>query len=345
MVTVFYKIVDKYAAKYAILMHMQKPQGGPIVKSVAFSKPVKHQSVWLHEMRRHGTLYLMCVPALALLVALSYIPLGGIWMAFTNFKPLDGIFGSEFYGLRNFRLFFISNMALRVVGNTLIINAWGLLLGLIFPISLAISLNEMRDGLFKRITQGVMFFPYFLSWIVVGAISWALFNTDIGVINTMLKGIGLKPVRWLAEGKYWKGFLIAFNVWKWSGYNSIIYLAAMSNFDPNLFQAAEVDGANKWRRIIHLTIPMLRPTAVVLTLLSVGRIFYGDFGMVWGIIGHNPVIGPYVQIIDTYVYNSMRTLGFSYSTAVGVMQSVMGLILVLLANTVAKRINDGEGLF
>jgi len=180
---------------------------------------------------------------------------------------------------------------------------------------------------------------------VVGAISWALFNTDVGVINSVLRSLGLKPVRWLAEGQYWKGFLIAFNVWKWSGYSSIIYLAAMSNFDPNLFQAAEVDGANKWQRIYYLTLPLLKPTAVVLTLLSVGRIFYGDFGMVWGVVGNNPILGPWVQVIDTYVYTSMRTLGFSYATAVGLMQSVLGLILVLGANALAKKINDGEGLF
>ena len=307
--------------------------------------PPKRKSEFWHEMRRHRTLYLMCVPALALLVALCYIPFGGIWMAFTNFKPLGGLFGSEFYGLRNFRLFFVSDVALRTVGNTLIINAWGLALGLVFPISLAIAINETRNGLFKRLTQGVMFFPYFLSWVVVGAISWALFNTDTGVVNALYRDIGLKPVRWMAEGKYWKGFLIAFNVWKWSGYNSIIYLASMANFDPDLFQAAEVDGANKWQRIAYLTLPLLKPTAVVLTLLSVGRIFYGDFGMVWGIVGNNTTIHPWVNVIDTYVYTSMRTLGMSYPTAVGLMQSVLGLAMVLGANAFAKRINDGEGLF
>jgi len=190
-----------------------------------------------------------------------------------------------------------------------------------------------------------MFFPYFLSWVVVGAISWALFNSDTGVLKALYQNMGWTPVKWLARGEYWKGFLIAFNVWKWSGYNSIIYLAAMSNFDPNLYQAAEVDGANKIQRIVHLTLPLLKPTAVVLTLLSVGRIFYGDFGMVWGVVGQNSVIGPWVQVIDTYVYTSMRTLGFSYSTAVGLMQSVLGLLMVLGANAAAKRINDGEGLF
>jgi len=307
--------------------------------------PLKGRHEFLREMRRHRTLYLMCLPALMLLLALCYIPLGGVWMAFTEFKLLDGIFGSKFVGLDKFRMFFISDVALRSVANTLIINAWGLLLGLLFPISLAVALNELRQGLFKRITQGVMFFPYFLSWVVVGAISWALFNTDLGVVNTLYKSLGVKPMRWLAQGQYWKGFLIAFNVWKWSGYNSILYLAAMANFDPYLFEAAEVDGANKWQRIVHLTLPMLKPTAVTLALLSIGRIFFGDFGMVWGIIGNNGVLLPWVQVVDTYVYTTMRTLGFSYSTAVGLMQSVLGLIMVVGANALAKRINDGEGLF
>ncbi len=314
-----------------------------LVKQAQVTRGKRNGFLW--EMRRHRTLYLMCVPALLLLVGLCYIPFGGVWMAFTNYKLLDGIFGSEFAGLKYFRMFFISDQALRTVGNTLIINAWGLVLGLIFPISLAVALNEMRKGIFKRLTQGVMFFPYFLSWIVVGAISWALFNSDTGVINSLFKSLDWKPVKWLAKGEYWKGFLIAFNVWKWSGYSSIVYMAAMANFDPYLYQAAEVDGASKWQCIVHLTLPMLKPSAVVLTLLSVGRIFYGDFGMVWGIIGNNPVIGPWVNVIDTYVFTSMRTLGFSYTTAVGLMQSVLGLILVTTANAAAKRINDGEGLF
>lgn len=297
------------------------------------------------EMRRHGTLYLMCVPALLLLLFLCYIPFGGVWMAFNDFNVVDGIFGSPFKGLANFRMFFNIGAAGRVVYNTLFINVWGLFLGLVFPVSLAIALNEIRMGAFKRLTQGVMFFPYFLSWVVVGAIAYGLFSTDVGVVNALLKSAGLNPIRWYAEPKYWKAFLIAFNVWKWSGYSSIVYLAAMANFDPNLFEAAQVDGATKWQRILFLTIPMLKKTAVVLTLLSIGRIFYGDFGMVYGIVGINPVLRDEVLVIDTYVYQSMRTLGFSYATAVGLMQSVMGLIMVLLANRAAKRINDGEGLF
>jgi multiple sugar transport system permease protein/putative aldouronate transport system permease protein len=266
-------------------------------------------------------------------------------MAFTDFNVVDGIFGSRFVGLANFKSFFTGGMAGRVVYNTLFINTFGLVLGLIIPVSIAICLNEIKNKLYKRLTQSMMFFPYFLSWVVIGAIIYGLVATDIGVVNNVLKFFGHAPIRWYAEPKYWKGILIAANVWKWSGYSSIIYLAAMANFDGALYEAAQVDGANRFQQIIHITLPLLKPTAVVLSLMSIGRIFYGDFGMVYGIVGNNPMLSDAVTVIDTYVYQAMRTLGFSYSTAVGLMQSVLGLVLVTFANKAAKRINDGEGLF
>ena len=191
----------------------------------------------------------------------------------------------------------------------------------------------------------MMFFPYFLSWVVVGAIIYGLFASDIGVVNHILQAVGLDTVRWYAEQKYWKGIIIFADVWKWCGYNSIVYMAAMASFDATLYEAAQVDGANKFQRILHVTLPLLKPTMVILTLMSIGRIFYGDFGMVYGIVGNNPVLYDEVTIIDTYVYSAMRTLGFSYTTAIGLFQSLMGLILVTVSNHFAKKINDGEGLF
>ncbi len=288
----------------------------------------------------------MCVPALLVLILFCYIPFAGVWMSFTDFNVVDGIFGSPFVGLENFEYFFAKNsMGWKVTYNTLFINFFGILLGLLVPVSIAIFLNEIRSKLFKKLTQSMMFFPYFLSWVVVGAIIYGFFSTDVGVVNHLLAYLGIKPVSWYAQPQYWKGIIIFANVWKWSGYSSIIYMAAMANFDHSLFEAAKVDGANKLQCIINLTIPMLKPTAVVLTLMSIGRIFYGDFGMIYGIIGNNPVLIDEVTVIDTYVYQSMRTLGFSYSTAIGLFQSVMGLILVTAANKVSKKINEGEGLF
>lgn len=297
------------------------------------------------ELHNNRELYLMCVPGLILLIMFCYIPLAGIWMAFTDYNVVDGIFGSPFVGLQNFKYFFTSKMGLKVIYNTLFINLWGLVLGLIFPVSIAIFFNEIRGRIFKKVTQSMMFFPYFLSWVVVGAIIYGLFASDIGVVNHILKALGLHTVRWYAEPKYWKGIIIFADVWKWCGYNSIVYMAAMASFDATLYEAAQVDGANKFQRILHVTLPLLKPTMVILTLMSIGRIFYGDFGMVYGIVGNNPVLYDEVTIIDTYVYSAMRTLGFSYTTAIGLFQSLMGLILVTVSNHFAKKINDGEGLF
>lgn len=301
---------------------------------------------FLYEIRKNKILYLMCVPALIVLVMFSYIPFAGIWMAFTDFNVVDGVFGSKFVGLDNFKYFFSANsMGWKVTYNTLYINFFGLILGIIVPVSIAIMINEIRSKTYKKIAQSMMFFPYFISWVVVGAILYGIFSTDVGVANQILKFFGAEPVSWYSEPKYWKWIIILANVWKWSGYSSIIYIAAMANFDASLYEAAKVDGANKLQRILHLTVPMLKPTIIVLSLLNIGRIFYGDFGMIYGIVGNNPVLIDEVTVIDTYVYQSMRTLGFSYATAIGLFQSLMGLILITAANKSAKKINDGEGLF
>jgi multiple sugar transport system permease protein/putative aldouronate transport system permease protein len=313
-------------------------------------KPKKRRSPFFREMKMNGMLYAMTIPGFIILAMFSYIPFAGIWMAFTNFNAMDGIWGSPFVGLENFRFFTdglmnANNMARIATQNTLIINAWTITLGLIFPPLIAICIYEIHGRLFKRITQATMFFPYFLSWIVVGAIVYALFSTEVGAINAGLRAMGLENVRWMAIPEYWKPILITSNVWKWSGYTSIFYLAAITQMDRSMFEAAEVDGANRIHRIIFLTIPMLKNMMVVLTLMSIGRIFYGDFEMVWGIIRGNPMLREATAIIDTYVYTSMLTLGFSFSTAIGLLQSIMGLTLLLIANKVAKIINDGEGLF
>ncbi len=316
---------------------------------------------FLWEMRHKRPLYLMCLPGLALLLAFAYLPMGGIYMAFTKYNVVDGIFGSPFVGLDNFAYFFQGNpYALNAIGNTLIINFWGLILGTVLPISIAIFMNEIRNGVFKKVSQSAMFFPYFLSWVVVGAILYGFLTSNFrmdrktgelivtganGVVNRLLMGLGASPIRWYAEPRYWKTIIILLDVWKWAGYNSIIYMAAMSAFDGSLYEAATIDGASRFQQIIHLTLPMLKPNVVILCLMSIGRIFFGDMGMIWGVVGQNATVLDAVTVIDTYVYTSMRTMGFGFSTAIGLCQSVMGLILILMANAAAKRINDGEGLF
>ena len=316
---------------------------------------------FLWEMKQHRTLYLMCVPGLLLLLAFAYLPMGGMYMAFTKFNVVDGIFGSPFVGFDNFAYFLSGNpYAWNAIKNTLIINFWGLIIGTALPITLAIFMNELKTKSFKKISQSAMFFPYFLSWVVVGAILYGFLTANFrvdrrsgelivtganGVVNRLLMAFGQNPIRWYAEPKYWKPIIILLDVWKWAGYNSIIYMAAMAGFDGSLYEAATIDGATRFQQIIHLTLPMLKPNVVILTLMSIGRIFFGDMGMIWGVVGQNATILDEVTVIDTYVYTSMRTMGFGFSTAIGLCQSVMGLILIVLANKAAKKINEGEGLF
>lgn len=307
-----------------------------------------------HEMKKNWQLYSMCIPAIVLLVLFAYIPMYGIGMAFVDYKLENGgifrggIGNSEFVGLHWIDYFFNNptKMGWLSIKNTLIINFWGLIFGTVVPISLAICFNEVRGKSFKQITQSAMFFPYFLSWVVVGAIVEAFFGNDVGIVNNVLKSLGQTPIRWYANKQYWRPIIITADVWKWCGYNSIIYMAAMRGFDKSLYEAASVDGANKFAQIKHLTLPLLRPTVVVLVLMSIGRIFFGDYGMVLGIIRKNTAIYEKVTVIDLYVYNMMSSsLGNSYGTAIGFMQSVLGLILITISNKIAKKVNDGEGLF
>ena len=299
------------------------------------------------EFKRNWQLYLMTLPAIIFLIMFCYIPYGGLWMAFTDYNVVDGIFGSRFVGLQNIRYFLESGtgLGLKSVRNTLIINFWGLIFGTVFPITIAICFNDVTNKVYKKIAQSVMFFPYFLSWVVVGAIIYAFFSTSTGIVNQWLTSSGSEIVRWYAEPKYWKPIIIIADVWKWCGYNSIIYMAALAGFDSTLYEAAQVDGANRFKQIIHITLPLLKPTVVILTLMAIGRIFFGDFGMIYGIVGNNSLLYEEVAVIDTYVYSAMRTMGFSYTTAIGLMQSVMGLILITISNHFAKKINEGEGLF
>lgn len=298
------------------------------------------------EMKRNLSLYIMCIPGMLWMLLFNFIPMPGLWMAFTKYNLRDGIFGSKFVGLQNFHYFFFgTDRGPSAIYNTLYLNIWGLLLGMIVPVAIAILFNEIQGKIFKKLTQSFMFFPYFLSWVVVGALVYGLFSTDTGLVNRFITSMGGEKIRFMAEAKWWKPFLVVINQWKWCGYSSIVYMAAMVNFDGSLYEAAKVDGANKFKQIIYLTVPMLKPTIVINSLMSVGRIFFGDFGMIYGIIGNNTVIADEVAVIDTYVYGAMQSLGYSYATAICLLQSIMGLIMVSGANALAKKINDGEGLF
>ena len=308
----------------------------------------------------------MMVPVTVWLLLLRYLPMFGIVLSFLNYRlptrklPFPtNLFKSPWVGLKNFSFLFTGE-SITMIRNTIGYNALWITLGLIIAVTFAIMMSELTRKFLAKTYQTLMFFPYFLSWVVVGAILYGFLTSNFrvdrktgelivtganGIVNRLIMGAGGTPVRWYAEAKYWKTIIILLDVWKWAGYNSIIYMAAMVGFDGSLYEAATIDGASRFQQIRYLTVPMLKPTVVTLTLMSIGRIFYGDMGMIWGLVGQNATVLDAVTVIDTYVYTSMRTMGMGFSTAVGLCQGLMGLILILLANTLAKKINDGEGLF
>ncbi len=301
---------------------------------------------FINEISRNKYLYLLALPGMIFFLIFNYAPMFGIIIAFKDYSIGKGILGSTWCGLANFKFFFTSGHAARVTLNTLYLNGLFIFLGTIFQSLIAILLNEIRCVPYKKLTQSLMFLPYFMSWVVVGVISLSLFDTQTGMINTLLKNMGLRPVSWYTTPEVWRPLLVLFYTWKWTGYGAVIYLAVISGIDDAYYEAAVIDGAGKWAQIRNITIPMLIPTVIVLVLLAIGRIFYGDFGMIYGLIGDNGMLFRTTDVIDTYVYRALRQLGdFGMSTAVGLYQSVLGFVIVSISNHLARRFREEGALF
>jgi len=300
----------------------------------------------LSEIARHKTVYLMALPGVLFFFVFFYMPMPGLIIAFKNFKMSLGIWGSPWNGLDNFRFFFSSGIALRVTRNTLSLNVLFIVSITFFQVLLALLLNEVRSGPYKKITQSVLFLPYLMSWIIVSVIVNGFLGSDTGTINQLLVYLGLEPVNWFSRAELWPTILVVLNVWKWTGYGVVIYLAAITGIDGTLYEAATVDGANRLQRVWHITLPLLKATVVILTILSVGRIFYGDVGLIYGIIGDNAVLFSTTDVIDTYVLRALRTSSdLGMSTAIGLWQSVMGFLLVLASNKMANHYERDGALF
>jgi putative aldouronate transport system permease protein len=302
---------------------------------------------FLEEIKENRVYYLMALPGIAFLILFCYIPYYYLVVAFQDFNLRDGIAGSPWVGLDNFRFFFSAGgYAFRTTFNTLFLNILFITTNLVAQVSLAVFVNEIKNKYFKSITQSFYFFPFFLSWVVIGEIIYNVFSSDYGAMNNILSGFGLPAIKWYKHPEYWRGILVLANLWKNTGYGTLVYLATMSGFDSAYYEAAIVDGANRMQCIRRITLPMLRPTMVILVLYSVGRIMFGDFGMVYGVVRD---IGPLlekVEIIDTYVFRAFRQTGsIGMSVAIGLYQSVFGLIIIILTNKAAKKINDGTALF
>jgi len=296
---------------------------------------------------RHNTPFLvMALPGILLLLVFSYLPMTGIIIAFKDFRASLGILDSPWVGFKNFEFLLRSPVLARITINTLVLNGLFILAGLIASVGLALLLNEIRLKSAARAYQTVVFFPYFISWVIVGYFSFALLNSDNGLVNRVLQSVGLEPVAWYSSPQYWPWILTLVHIWKSVGYGSIIYLAAMLGINPEYYEAAMLDGANKLQQIRYITLPHLVPVMVILTLLAIGRIFYADFGLFYYVTRDNSLLYPTTDVIDTYVYRALRVnADIGMAAAAGLYQSVVGFVLILVSNRIVKRIDPERALF
>ena len=295
---------------------------------------------------KNGTYMLMALPGVLLIFIFAYAPMPGVVIAFKNLKFNLGIWGSEWVGLDNFGYLVATPSTGRVIFNTLFMNALFILTGTTGSIVVALLMNEVH-GLFRsRIYQSSMFFPNFISIVIVSYFVFAFLSTDQGLVNNVLKSSGAEPILWYQSPEYWPAILVIVNIWKGVGVGSIIYLATIIGINPEFYEAARIDGANKWAQIRYITLPLLIPVITILTLLSIGRIFYADFGLFYIVTRDTPALYPTTDVIDTFVYRALRQLGdVSMAAAAGFMQSVIGFVLVLVSNMVVRKIDPDKSLF
>lgn len=286
----------------------------------------------------YGQLYLLMLPGLIYYVVFRYFPVYGIIIGFKEFNFMKGIWGSPWIGLEHFKYMFRAPSFLQVFNNTLLLGVLKLIIGFPIPILFAILLNEVYNVKYKKVVQTVSYLPHFLSWVVLGGIFFQFFSVN-GPINFLIKGLGFHSVSFLTDPGRFRFVLISTHVWKTMGWNSIVFLAAISGINPEMYEAAMIDGAGRVQRIIHITIPSLAPVITVMFILAAGNVINDDFDQIFNM--YNPSVYRTADVISTYVYRQgLEQLNFSYATAVELFKNLIALALVWSTNRVSKRINE-----
>ena len=303
----------------------------------------------LRKFRQDIPLYILALPGVIALLLFSYFPMAGIILVFKDYNFRGGIFGSPWADpiTKNFRFFFNNiSTAMRSTGLTVMYNLLFFIIGTIFAVAIAIMLSEIKGKFFIKISQSLMFLPYFISWMVMGAILYAMLNVDSGLVNQILISIGKEPIDFYAKPKTWIAILTIVNTWQSCGYTSIIYYGVLTGIDSSLYEAAKVDGATKLQCIRKITIPLLRPTIIILFLLSVGNMLKGNLNMIIGLTNLNPVLFPTTDLIDVFVYRSgVRNGEMAFASAISLYQSIFGFLLVITANKIAGKFDKDSTLF
>lgn len=302
-----------------------------------FKKTLKH--FW--------PMYLMFLPGVVYLFINSYIPMFGIQIAFRKYNARDGVYGSPWCGLKNFEFLTKTKDAWIMVRNTVLYNLVFIILGTVLAVATAIILNEIRSKFAKQAYQTIILIPFLISMVIVSYLAYAFLSTSDGFINnTLAKLFGINAIDWYNTPKYWPFILVIINVWKGLGYNMILYYATICGIDSTLYEAAVVDGATRWQKVVHVTLPSLRPTIIILTLMALGGIFRSDFGLFYQVpMNSGPLINV-TQTIDTYVYRGLiQNNNVGMSSAAGLYQSVVGFVLVSVANGIVRKIDNESSLF
>lgn len=292
---------------------------------------------------KHKYLYLMLVPAFVYYIVFCYAPMYGATMAFKDFNPMLGIMKSPWNGFETFKELFSMSKFYSVFWNTIEISFIRLIFGFPFPIIVALMLNELKEGKFKRVVQTSIYIPNFISWVVVGGILTNLLSTDSGIVNGIIKALGFESIGFLTDEKFFVPTMVVSMIWKTFGWNTIIYLAAMTSIDPQLYEAATVDGAGRWRKLWHITLPCIRSTIIVVLITRIGGLMQAGFEQI--LVLYHPGVYKTADIIDTYVYRMGLTEGkFELAAAVGLFKSVINFVLLVIANK-AARLAGEDGIY
>lgn len=299
------------------------------------------------KIHRFLPFYLMMLPGIIYIFINNYIPMGGLVIAFKKYDYKLGMFKSPWVGLSNFKYLFATKEALNITRNTLLYNTVFIILGTILAITVAILLNDVKSRVSVKLYQTLILIPYLISTVIVSYIVYGFLNTQNGFINnSILKALGADSISWYSQPKYWPFILVFVYLWKNFGYTSIIYFATIVGIDKTYYEAAVIDGATRWQQVRYVTLANLKPTIITLVLMSVGRIFYSDFGLFYQVPMNSGALIDVTNTIDTYVYRGLTSLNnLGMSAAAGFYQSIVGFILVLTANLVVRKLSEENALF
>ncbi|SEL19487.1 putative aldouronate transport system permease protein [Paenibacillus sp. cl141a] len=308
-------------------------------------------SGFIKKVIRNRFMLLMILPGTIWFLIFAYLPMFGTVLAFKDFRiNPDGffasVFNSEWVGFKNFEYLFTTNDAYIITRNTILYNLAFIILGLVIAVGFAIMLSELVNKRTAKVYQTGMFLPHFLSWVIISYFAFTFLSVDKGTLNQIITYFGGEPISWYSEAKYWPFIIIFVGIWKGVGYNSVIYLAAITGIDKSYYEAAVIDGASKWKQVRYITIPLLKPLMIILTILAIGGIFRSDFGLFYQLPKDSGALYPVTNVIDTFVYRGLINMGdIGMSTAAGLYQSFVGLVLILVANYIVRKIEKDHAIF